>query len=472
VSENFWPAAARRAILKSEMLPDTQSCYRAVAARDRRFDGVIFTAVRTTRIFCRPICPARTPLAKNVEFYSSAAAALAAGYRPCLRCRPEVSPGAPAWRGTEPTVDRALRAIDAGALDDASVEALAARLGVSGRHLRRLFVDHLGVTPVEVAQSRRALFAKSLITETPLPLEQIAYAAGYTTVRRFHQAIRQVYRRNPGELRRETGTGESAGVTLRLTYRPPYNWDALIGFLQPRAMAGREQIDARGYQREGLTVRHDAARHAVAVTLPGASVRQLHGLAMKARRMFDLDADAATIASDLQRSPLLRPLVQRHAGVRVPGCWDPFELAVRAILGQQVTVKGATTLMNRLLEQFGAASPEVLAGAPVERIGLPAKRAASIRAIASAVAAGELALDGSQLPEQVIERIVALPGLGPWTAHYIAMRALGAPDAFPASDLALLKAAGAKSARELEHMAEAWRPWRSYAAFYLWRSLD
>jgi AraC family transcriptional regulator of adaptative response / DNA-3-methyladenine glycosylase II len=305
-----------------------------------------------------------------------------------------------------------------------------------------------------------------------MPLEEIAFAAGYASVRRFHQAMRAVYQRNPGELRRETGMAAEGTLSLRLTYRPPYNWNALLAFLGPRATTGVEEITSESYRRDGLDVRHAPQTHCIAVRLREAETRSLRPLVSRLRRMWDLDADIVSITGDLRRSALLRPLVDRHPGIRLPGCWDPFELTVRAILGQQVTVKGATTLMNRAIAMFGAPRAAALADAPVERIGIPGKRAESIRAIARAVTSGEIALDGSMPPEAVIERIRSLPGLGPWTANYVAMRALGAPDAFPASDLGLLKAAGFTSARKLGAAAEAWRPWRSYAAFTLWRSLE
>lgn len=454
------------------MLPEPPVCYRAITARDRRFDGLIFTAVKTTGIFCRPICPARTPLAKNVTFFSTAAAAIAAGYRPCLRCRPEVSPAAPAWRGTAPTVERALRLIEEGALDDQGVDRLAARLGVSDRHLRRLFLDHLGATPVAVAQTRRALFAKRLITDSALSFTEIAGAAGFSSLRRFHQAMRQLYGFSPTELRRRESAQPAGAMEFVLPYRPPYHWTAIIGFLGPRAITTCETITPESYRREepefSLEVHHDEAAQALRARIATNDTRLLRGIVDRLRRFWDLAADGATIADDLERSPLLHPMVKRYRGIRVPGCWDPFELMIRAILGQQVTVKGATTLMNRLVEQFGRPSASVLADARVEQIGLPGKRADTIRAVGRAVADGVLPLDGSIPPTEAIERMVALPGLGPWTANYVAMRALGAPDAFPASDLGLLKAAGANSARELERTAEAWRPWRSYAAFYLW----
>lgn len=450
---------------------DADACYRALQARDARFDGLFFTAVRTTRIFCRPICPARTPLQRNIEFFRHAAAAQAAGYRPCLRCRPEVSPDAPAWGGTSSTVNRALRLIEDGALDSGSASELAGRLGVTDRHLRRLFLEHIGVPPVAVAQSRRILFAKRLITETSLPFSEIAFAAGFASLRRFNEALRTAYRRNPRELRRLRPAAEPGSpIELKLHYRPPYDWDAFLGFIGPRAIPGLEQATSDSYSRPGLTVRPGGPNCLIAQIEPGAA-RQIRSTAERIRFFFDLRANTCEIAAQLGKSRLLKALVGRHPGLRVPGCFDGFELAMRAMLGQQVTVKGATTLAGRLVAQFGPPDPAKLADADLSAIGLPKARTASIRSFARAVAGGSIRFDGAIPSQEMIGRMCELPGIGPWTANYIAMRALGDPDAFPASDLGLLKASGVSSPRRLEEMAEAWRPWRSYAAFYLWESL-
>lgn len=452
---------------------DAEACYRAASARDARFDGVFFTAVRTTRIFCRPVCPARTPLRKNVEFFFNASAAQAAGYRPCLRCRPEVSPDLPVWAGTSTTVNRALRLIEEGALDRGSTAELAGRLGLTDRHLRRLFLEHVGAPPVVVAQTRRTLFAKRLITETSLPFSEIAFESGFASLRRFNEAMRAVYRRNPKELRRRTAAtapGES-GIELRLHYRPPYDWTAFLAFVGPRAIPGLEEVGPDCYRRTGIHVRHAGAGNSVIARIEPESPRSLRRIADRARLFFDLRANSQEIGSQLAKSRLLKAIVKRRPGLRVPGCWDGFELAVRAMLGQQVTVKGATTLAGRLVARFGPPRAEVLADADLAAIGLPKGRAESMRGFARAVCDGRIGFDGEVSSGETIGRMCELPGIGPWTANYIAMRALGDPDAFPASDLGLLKAAGIASAKRMEAIAEAWRPWRSYAAMYLWESL-
>lgn len=452
---------------------DREACFRAARARDARFDGVFFIAVRTTKVFCRPICPARTPHRKNVEFFFNVSAAQAAGYRPCLRCRPEVSPDQPVWSGTSCTVNRALRLIEDGALDDGSTAQLADRLGLTDRHLRRLFLEHVGAPPVAVAQTRRTLFAKKLITETTLPFSEIAFQAGFTSLRRFNEAIREVYRRNPKDLRRRTAERSpgASGIELKLHYRPPYQWAALLAFLRPRAIEGLEEVDGDGYTRRGVRVCHDASANCVVASIEPENPKTLRNIAERARLFFDLRANTLEIGSQLGKSALLKPIVKRHPGLRVPGSWEGFELAVRAMLGQQVTVKGASTLAGRLVARFGPPRAEILADADLAVIGLPKARAESMRGFARAVCDKRVQLDGTVSSDETIARMCELPGIGPWTANYIAMRALGDPDAFPASDLGLLKAAGVSSARRLEEIAEAWRPWRSYAAMYLWESL-
>ncbi len=452
---------------------DAEVCYRALKARDARFDGLFFTAVRSTGIFCRPVCPARTPLRRNVEFFPNASAAQAAGYRPCLRCRPEVSPDLPVSAGTSTTVNRALRLINEGALDTGSAAQLAERLGLTDRHLRRLFLEHVGVPPIVVAETRRILFAKKLITETSLPFADIAFASGFGSLRRFNEALRTTYRRNPKELRRfdTPDTAAQSAIELKLNYRPPYNWRAFLNFVRRRAIAGLETVEEESYRRDGIVVRHNATANCLVAHIDSANVSRLRAVVEQIRFFFDLRANTREIATHLRKSPRLKEIVSRDGGLRLPGCWDAFELAVRAILGQQVTVKGASTLAARLVARFGALKPDVLAQADLTRIGLTKARAESLRATARAVCDGSLRFDGSVPANQVIERLCELPGIGPWTANYIAMRALGDPDAFPASDLGLLKAAGVASPRRLQEMAEAWRPWRSYAALYLWESL-
>ncbi|HTK32254.1 MAG TPA: AlkA N-terminal domain-containing protein [Candidatus Saccharimonadaceae bacterium] len=479
---------------------DARACYEAFAARDRRFDGRFVTAVVTTGVYCRPGCPAPLPRPRNVRFYRCAAAAEEAGFRPCLRCRPETSPGAPAWNGTSSTVSRALRLIEAGALDDAGVDALAERLGVGDRHLRRLFDEHLGASPLAVAQTRRAHFARRLIDDTTLGMAEIAMASGFPSVRRFNATMRDTFRRTPRELRasRAPHTKRNAAadaLTLRVPFRAPFDWDALLEYVAGRAIPGVECVE-RGVWRRAivhagsmglLEVSRSAEEPALELRVALPEPRDLIGLVTRVSRVFDVAADATSIARHLRRDALLKRAVSLARGVRVPGAWDPFELAVRAILGQQVSVKGATTIAGRVARTYGAPyagpaadgithqfpTPAALADAPLESVGLTRARAATVRGLAAAVATG--ALDFSRLGtlDDAVTALTALPGIGPWTAHYVAMRALGEPDALPAADLGLRRVLGTggrlASPADVEARAEAWRPWRSYAVLALWR---
>jgi AraC family transcriptional regulator of adaptative response / DNA-3-methyladenine glycosylase II len=480
---------------------DPDACYRALRTRDARFDGRFFTAVRTTGIYCRPVCPARTPKRQNCVFLPCAAAAQEAGYRPCLRCRPEASPGTPAWLGTSASVSRALRLIDDGALDHGGVGDLAARLGIGERHLRRLFLEHLGATPVAVAQTRRVLFAKKLIDETDLAMAQVAFASGFSSIRRFNAAMLSTYGRSPRELRgrpqRDDANESASEISLRLTYRPPLDWKAMRDFLALRATPGVERVGPDFYRRTWshgdaagvLEVRPVADENHLMARIRSSGPTELIHLVERLRAMFDLTADPGAIAERLRRDRRLGRAVRTRPGLRVPGAWSGFELAVRAVLGQQVTVKGATTLAGRLVEAHGESvpaagdagvdrlfpRPEVLAGADLSRIGLPGARAEAISQLARAVSEGSLALDPSVGLDETIDRLCRLPGLGDWTAQYIAMRARGEPDAFPASDLGLRRALGDNgrplTARRVGELAEAWRPWRAYAAMHIWMSI-
>lgn len=455
------------------MVLDPEACYRALKIRDARFDGRFFTGVRTTGIYCRPICPAPAPHQKNCVFFPNAASAQEAGFRPCLRCSPEAAPDTPAWNGTSMIVVRALRLIAEGALDEGSVVDLAARVGIGESHLRRLFDEHVGASPVTVASTQRLLFAKKLLTETVLPITGIAFTAGFSSVRRFNQVMRDTYHRSPRDLRRKKPVA-GAALSLTLPFRPPYNWPALTRFLIPRAIPGVEQVSPDVYAR---TIRIDGVAGRVEVCpVPGANhlvarielqnLRPLARVAERLRRLFDTGAPIDDIEAHLA------PLVKSKPGlgdpgVRVPGAWDVFELAIRAILGQQVTVKGASTLAGRVVEKYGETTdygrlfPAAadLAQADLTSIGLPRARAHSIRSVAEAFA--------SSTPPETSGDLRKLPGIGDWTAQYIAMRAFNEPDAFPATDLGLLRAAGPDVATR----AEAWRPWRAYAAMHLWMSL-
>lgn len=487
------------------MALDERTCWRAVTTRDRRFEGRFVMAVRTTGVYCRPGCPARMPLRRNVNFFTCAAAAETAGFRPCRRCRPDTLPGSPAWLGTSTTVARALRLIEAGALDgEGGVAALAERLGVGDRHLRRLFLEHLGANPREIAQTRRAHFAKRLLEETDLPMTAVAEAAGFPSVRRFNDAVRRSFQATPGALRRRPGRapahvrGAGGHLTLRLPYRPPLDWPRMLAFLAGRAIAGTEVVTDGTYQRAldlpgtrgVLAVRPlpDEAqvelRLALVTPLPGDLLEVTRRLA----RLFDLHADAAAITAHLEKDEALRPALRRLPGLRVPGAWDPFEMAVRAILGQQVSVQGATTLMGRVVRRFGAPlvdspdprlthyfpAPAVLARADLSGLGLTGQRIATVQALAAAVAEGRLRWDAFRDLDDAVAQLTALPGIGAWTAHYIAMRALGEPDAFPTGDLGLLKGLAALTGtpitkKQLDERAAAWRPWRAYATLALWQ---
>jgi AraC family transcriptional regulator of adaptative response / DNA-3-methyladenine glycosylase II len=473
------------------MTLDWQVCSRARLSRDARFDGKFFIAVLTSRVYCRSICPAPTAKEKNVRYYPTAAAAAEAGFRPCLRCRPECSPGTPAWLGTPATVSRALRLIGESGLEDGGIEALAERLGVGARHLRRLFVRHLGATPSAVAHSRRMQFAKKLIDETSLPMSEVALSSGFGSVRRFNAGIRDVYHRTPTQLRRlarQTSLQPENHYLFRLRYRPPYHWQGMLRFLEARAIPGVEAVHDGGYLRsislpggEGyFEVAQDEENVGLAVRVQFADPHALFFIIERIRAMFDLNADWAAVFRGLKGDAELRPRLEAAPGMRVPGCWNGFELAVRAILGQQITVKGASVLAGRIAAKFGKPfdgpggitrifpSAAALADAKLEGIGLPGARAETIRQLARAVRDGELGFEGIVDVPAFVERFCEIPGIGQWTAQYVAMRALGEPDALPSGDLGLLRALSLANSRELERRAEAWRPWRAYAAMYLW----
>jgi AraC family transcriptional regulator of adaptative response / DNA-3-methyladenine glycosylase II len=479
------------------MAADRDACYRALRTRDARFDGRFFICVRSTGVYCRPVCPARPPKLENCVFLPSAAAAQEAGFRPCLRCRPEASPDTFAWRGTSNTVSRALRLIAEGALDEGDVERLAGRLGVGDRHLRRLFDRHVGASPLAVAQTRRLLFAKRLIDETALPMTEVALAAGFGSVRRFNAAVRRTYDRSPRALRRlrAARAGDRTAVTLRLPYLPPYDWEAMAGFLAARAIPGVEAVTAGVYRRtiacgggHGVVAARPVPGKAhLEATIQVPEVAHLATVVTRLRRLFDLDADVQTIGEHLASDPRLAPLVAARPGLRVPGAWDAFELAVRAILGQQVSVAAATTLAGRLVAAHGAPlagpvaddalravfpAPAALAAADLTTIGLTRARARALAAFAGAVEREPDLLSTAPSLDTAVARLSALDGLGDWTAQYIAMRALREPDAFPASDLGLRRALetadGRPSPRALVAAAERWRPWRAYAVLHLW----
>ncbi len=478
---------------------DAETCFRAYETRDERFDGRFFVAVRTTGIFCRPVCPARTPKRQNVEFHASAAGAFAAGFRPCLRCRPERAPrGVGGAAPGAALVARALTAIDSGALDDASLDRLAGWIGVSTRHLRRLFETHLGVAPLAVAQARRLMFARQLIEETALPLTEVAFAAGFASVRRFNSAIAAAYHATPGALRRPAaakppGATAEARVSLRLGPLPVDGFAALTAFYRARAFTGVETVEPGRYARTlslgtrsgSFLVRHNGRDLILTSAFPDNA--RLPLIVARVKRMFDLGAPLAAITSHLACDPLLRPALGNIAP-RVPCAWDPYELALRAVLGQQVSVAAATTLAARLVERFGIVleggegglrllfpPPEAIAAAAISDLtglGIVRARAACLIGLARHIAALPDWRQSYAGLDAFAADLTALPGIGPWTAQYVAMRGFGDPDAFPAADLGLLRAARslglAQTAGELQQRALRWRPWRAYAAQALW----
>ncbi len=479
---------------------DRESCLAAFLGRDRRFAGRFYAGVTTTGVYCRPGCPAPLPRPSNVRFYPCAAAAEEAGFRACRRCRPETAPGTPAWAGTSATVARALRQIEAGVVDDAPLGALAARLGVGERHLRRLFAEHLGASPVAVAKTRRLHFARRLLDETSLRMSDVALAAGFSSVRRFNEAMRAAFGAPPTQLKRAaSGSPASpAGVTLRLPFRAPFDSAALVSFLEARAIPGVESVGRGAWRRTAelagvagiVEAEIDTASSSIVARLIGLPPGAALEAARRVGRLFDVDADPSAIAAHLGKDPLLAPLVSQRPGLRVPGAWDPFETAVRTVLGQQVSVKAARTLASRLVTRFGRPLPPGaargalthlfprpgdLAEADVASVGLPSRRGETIRALAREVAAGRLDLGPAASLEEAERRLAAIPGVGPWTAQAIALRSLGEPDAFPGGDLGVRKALAergvAPTTAAAEARATAWRPWRAYALVHLWTDL-
>ncbi|GAB3251830.1 DNA-3-methyladenine glycosylase 2 [Chitinimonas naiadis] len=487
---------------------DHDTCYRALASRDARFDGRFFVAVKTTRIYCRPICPARTAKSENVLFVPTAAAAQEIGFRPCLRCRPEAAPDSGAWRGVSNTgvsntVSRALALIETGALDEAGVDALSDRLGVGERQLRRLFAQHVGASPNAVAQTRRVLLAKQLLHETRLPITEVAFAAGFGSIRRFNEVFQDLFQRPPSALRHGNQAEQSSGVqgevTLLLRYRPPYDWPAMLDFFAARAIAGMERVEAGVYYRtislegvQGTVAIGQGEGHALRATIRFPRLVALPAIIARLRKVFDLAADPEIINQHLSADPLMAKLTQARPGLRVPGAWDGFELAMRAVLGQQITVAGAVKLAGKLVAQYGEPlqylSPDraglthvfpdaaALAQADLATLGMPKARAATLSGIASALQHQPQLFDTRASLEDAINVLCALPGIGDWTAQYIAIRQMRETDAFPSGDVGLMQAIAQHegerpNAKQLLARAQSWRPWRAYAAQHLWTSL-
>ena len=480
------------------MTLDLHTCYRALRARDARFDGRFFVAVSSTRIYCRPVCTVKPPKRENCRFYPSAAAAESAGYRPCLRCRPELAPGNASVDATTRVAQAAASLIEDRALEEGGLDAVAARLGITDRHLRRAFGAEFGVSPVEFAQTQRLLLAKRLLTDTALPVTEIAYASGFGSLRRFNALFKQRYRLQPSMLRRRMRTQdgsstESDTLNFELSFRPPYDWPAVSAFLGARAIAGVEAVEGGRYRRTvrvtadakdhvgwievGVSAKKPALRIAVSASLAHA----LPPVLSRVKALMDLACNPTEV------SQALGELSKQNPGLRVPGAFDGFEVAMRAIVGQQVSVAAARTIVGRLAAAFGdpIETPFASLGTvfpPAERIaqasqgsvarlGMPGSRARSLIAIARAVAEGDLVLAPNADIDSTLERLRELPGVGEWTAQYIAMRALAWPDAFPHSDLGVMKALRETDPRRVLERAEAWRPWRAYAVVHLWHSL-
>jgi AraC family transcriptional regulator of adaptative response / DNA-3-methyladenine glycosylase II len=459
-----------------------------VASRDERFDGFFVTAVSTTGIYCRPSCPALTPKRGNVRFLPSAAAAQRAGFRACLRCRPDAAPGSPDWNIRADVVARAMRLIADGVVDRDGVPGLAERLRYTERHLHRMLVAELGAGPIALARAQRAQTARILIETTALGLAEVAFAAGFGSVRQFNDTIREIYGRSPSELRRtgnRTADAAAGTLTLRLPYRSPLHAGALLDFLGARAIAGVEERDGDMYRRT-LTLPHGTATAAltpgpggphgyIAAELTLADVRDLAPMVTRCRRLFDLDADPQAVDDVLGADPALTEAVAKEPGVRVPGAVDGFEIAVRAVVGQQISIGAARKVLAKLVTAAGSAGfPDAAAflELPDEAFAMPAARRATLRGLASAVVEG-LRLDGGSDRDEVRAELLALPGIGAWTADYIALRALGDPDVFLATDLGVRRGAAAlglpDDPKKLAAHAERWRPWRSYATIRLWR---
>jgi AraC family transcriptional regulator, regulatory protein of adaptative response / DNA-3-methyladenine glycosylase II len=479
------------------VIEDFERCYRAVHSRDARFDGWFFTAVRTTGIYCRPSCPATTPKPENVEFHPSAASAQLGGFRACKRCRPDATPGSPEWDGRADVVARAMRLIADGVVDRDGVGGLSGRLGYSGRHLHRQLVAEVGAGPLALARAQRAQTARILIETTDLPFAHVAFASGFASIRQFNDTVRDIFASTPTDLRRHHRSGVSVGagvVPLRLAYRPPFHGGHLLEFLAVRAVAGVEETGGRIYRRT-LRLPHgpgvvdldlEPADH-VGCRIRVDDLRDLGVAVQRCRRLLDLDADPVAVDAQLGADPLLGPLVLAAPGLRVPRAVDGDELALRAVLGQQVSVAGARKTAARLVERFGkpltapdgtlsCLFPEAasLADADPADLGVPLARGRALVGLARALADGALVLDPGADRVESARVLATLPGIGPWTAAYVAMRALGDPDTFLPTDLGVrhaLLGLGVPAA-SADEMSRRWRPWRAYAVIHLWASLS
>jgi AraC family transcriptional regulator of adaptative response / DNA-3-methyladenine glycosylase II len=473
---------------------DSDTCYRALATHDSRFDGRFFVGVSSTRIYCRPVCTVRLPRRENCRFFASAAAAEIDGYRPCLRCRPELAPGNASIDAGARLAQGAVDLIENGVLDDGGIERLSARVGVTSRHLRRIFAAEFGVSPIEYAQTQRLLLAKRLLTDTALPVTEVALASGFASVRRFNALFKARYRMPPGRLREARGTeGLPAALAFELWFRPPYDWESMLAFLGHRAIDGVEAVTRDAYART-VSIAHRGALHvgrievrrsprksALRVSVSPSLARAVPVVLSRVKRAFDLACDPAVVAA------ALGPLAAGHPGLRVPGTFDGFELAVRAVVGQQISVRAARTLLGRIAREFGepvsadegdavarvfptAARIAAVPPGELAKLGVTQARARSLVGLAAAIASGAIPLEPESDVDATLVALTALPGIGTWTANYIAMRALRWPDAFLANDLVVLKALGETRPAHALRLSESWRPWRSYAVMHLWRN--
>ena len=472
------------------MVMDHKSCYQAVLSHDARFDGVFFVGVSSTKIYCRTVCTVKTPRRENCNFFSTAAAAEQAGYRPCLRCRPELAPGNARIDAVSRLAASAINRIEDGLLTEKRLDEFAAEMGVTDRHLRRVIQSEFGVSPIELIQTQRLLLAKRLLTDTDLPITEIAFASGFASLRRFNALFKERYRLNPTELRKTRTTAATETLVCELSYRPPLDWQSLLHYLKARALKGAETVEGNRYARtvvEGkqtgwIAVEPIEGKSVLRVELSASLAKTILPVLAGVKRVFDLKAEPTKIAAQLGELAAINP------GLRVPGAFSGFEIAVRAILGQQVSVKSATTLAGRYIARFGepvetpfaalthlSPAPHRLASAELSdltSLGIIGARAKSILALAEAIASGKLALSPGGNVEQTMEQLKQLPGIGEWTAQYVAMRALSWPDAFPHTDLGVYKALGTNKPKRVLELAEAWRPWRAYAVMHLWKSLE
>lgn len=470
---------------------DATHCYQALLTHDARFDGAFFVGVSSTRIYCRTVCTAKTPKPENCTFYPSAAAAEAAGYRPCLRCRPELAPGLAQIDAVDILAREAATQIEHGALTDGSVADLAAEMGVSERHMRRVIAQEFGVSPVQIAQTQRLLLAKRLLTDTDLSIGEVAFASGFSSLRRFNALFQERYRLNPTGLRQKRAGGSKPDTLVcEIAYQPPLDWDSLLSFLVHRASVGVEALDGNRYlrtlqvgERRGwLAAAPSPDRPTLRVEVSASLAAVLRPTLARVRQVFDLAANPVKIAAHLW------PLAEGRPGLRVPGAFDGFEMAVRAILGQQVSVKAASTLAARFVAAFGepiltpfeslthftptANCVATLEPSALTALGILPTRANSILALAQAVCAGQIRLEAGNDAAETMTKLQALPGIGEWTAQYVALRALSWPDAFPHTDLGIMTALGEKNSKRILETAEQWRPWRAYAAMHLWKTLE